>query len=156
MNDTQAPYTQPASLWDQLSTLMLRGNLPPLRIEGAEVLDLQEYLPMVIPQLADECLARAEANRNRWKYFVGYSRQKDIEAVLIPNLIDMLQKFAATGSFSDGLAAVGLVLDTVLRELLRCGRLPVLCPIGELPVSVMNPKVEVGNVMHREESTVCI
>ena len=132
------------TVWDVLQDLACRGDaLEPVAIEGVQIFNLAEYLDMLLPQLDAVMRETAGGNHQSWKGSVGHSRQADVAGAL-PQLAACLRRFAAEGQVRDGLNAASTVMLLLLREMLRRGLLPVLYPLGKLPVTMPSAPFVVG------------
>ena len=123
------------TIWDLLQELACRDGAPvPVVVEGVQILDLADYLDMLLPQLDLVMKETAEFSHESWKGLVGHSRGIDVAGVL-PQLADCLRRFAADGGIQDCLEGVSALMLLMLREMLRRGLLPVLFPVGNLPTT---------------------
>jgi hypothetical protein len=66
------------------------GVTAPVVVEGVQILDLADYLDMLLPQLDLIMKETAEDSHQSWKGLVGHSRGTDVAGVL-PQLADSLQ-----------------------------------------------------------------
>ena len=122
-------------IWDLLQEMACRGDAPePVTVEGVQILDLADYLDILLPQLDLVMKETAEDSHQSWKGLVGHSRRTDVAGVL-PRLADSLRRFAADGGVQDCLEGVSALMFLLLREMLRRGLLPVLFPVASLPTT---------------------
>ena len=110
------------------------GATAPVVVEGVQILDLADYLEMLLPQLEMVMRESADSSHQSWKGLVGHDRRTDITGVP-PQLADCLRRFAADGGIQDCLEGVSALMLLMLREMLRRGLLPVLFPVGNLPTT---------------------
>jgi hypothetical protein len=121
------------TIWDLLQEMACRdGATAPVVVEGVQILDLADYLEMLLPQLEMVMRESADSSHQSWKGLVGHGRQTDVAGVL-PKLADSLRRFAADGGLQDCLEGVSALMFLLLREMLRRGKLPVLFPVASLP-----------------------
>ena len=85
------------TIWDLLQEMACRdGATAPVVVEGVQILDLADYLEMLLPQLEMVMRESADSSHQSWKGLVGHGRQTDVAGVL-PELADCLRRFAAGG-----------------------------------------------------------
>ena len=124
-----------SAIWDLLQELACRECVPaPVTVEGVQILDLADYLDMLLPQLVVNMRERADATQQSWKGLAGHDRRTDLAGVL-PPLADSLRRFAAAGCLQDCVEGVSSLMFLLLREMLRQGKLPVLFPVASLPAT---------------------
>jgi hypothetical protein len=135
----------PPNYWKELFRLILPATeLTTLGRNGVSLLDLDQYLPLVIEQFEEYIEKDAQTSIQKWRDYVGYSRMADVELLTMPQVATALRKFLIDGKMESAFQALAAITELVIREQVRAGLLPSLFPVRHLePISttVVRPKV---------------
>jgi hypothetical protein len=80
------------TVWDLLQEMACRdGATAPVVVEGVQILDLADYLDMLLPQLEMVMRESADSSHQSWKGLVGHGRQTDVAGGRseLPHLAEM-------------------------------------------------------------------
>jgi hypothetical protein len=116
-------------LWQRLEDLVADQPASPAWHRTAErFASIAEYLQVVTAQLEDYLANQAHV-QSAWRTGLSLDLAQDLERTALPALVTQLRSFAADGSPDTLFQAVSVLLELLIRNLLRDGVLPVYLPL---------------------------
>ena len=116
-------------LWQQLEDLVADQPASPAWHGTAErFASIAEYLQVVTAQLEDYLTNQVRV-QSAWRTGLSLDLSQDLEGTALPALVTQLRNYAVDGSPDTLFQAVSVLLELLIRNLLRDGVLPVYLPL---------------------------